>query len=318
MNQGWTYCEQVKPANAGQTVLEYYTQRYRHSSQQQWQTRIESGQVLLNSQPVGVATILKPKDRLTYHRSPWVEPEVPLEYKVLYEDRDLLLINKPSGLPVMPGGGFLEHTLLWQLKKDYPHNPPVPVHRLGRGTSGLLLLGRSTLAKSHLAKQMRDSTLKQNSSQISKVYRALVAGSSLAKHLTIDRPIGKVSHPILGYIYGATAVGMSAHSECRVIERYAKSSLVEVKITTGRPHQIRIHLAAAGYPLLGDPLYLKGGTVKIANSAASKIPVPGDCGYFLHAYAIDLIQPRTLEVMSFQCPVPWTKPETQLPNFTGI
>ena len=301
MNQGWIYYDRISSTDAGQTVLDYYSRKYSHSDRSQWRSRIESGRVLRNRQPVTCNTILKTKDKLAYHREPWVEPEVPLEFEILYEDKDLLVINKLSGLPVIPGGGFLEHTLLWQLKKQYPINTPVPIHRLGRGTSGLLLLARSQLAKSHLSLQMRDSTIGQDS-QIDKVYRALVTG--LVKNdLTITRPIGKIPHPVLGYIYGATARGKYAKSECRVVEHYHNCTLLEVKIFTGRPHQIRIHLAAAGYPLLGDPLYLAGGIARIDRDC-EQIPVPSQGGYYLHAYRLSFIHPRSLQPMSFECPTP--------------
>ena len=302
MNQGWIYRERVKPADAGQTVLEYYSNKYKHSSRTQWQDRITSGQILLDGQPVSTTAILQPQDRLVYHRQPWNEPEVPLKFDVLYGDRELLVINKPSGLPILPGGSFLEHTLLWQLRKQYSNNTPVPVHRLGRGTSGLLLLARSQLAKSHLAKQMRDRTL-ENNSQISKIYRVLVSGNQMRDRFTIDRPIGKIPHPVLGYVYGATPEGKYAKSKCQIIERYLNCTLLEVEIFTGRPHQIRIHLAAIGYPLLGDPLYVTGGSfAKI--SPTEKIPVPGDCGYFLHASRLSFAHPQTLQQMNFECPTP--------------
>lgn len=302
MNQGWIYYEQIKSIDAGQTVLDYYSRKYRHSNRSQWQDRIESGRILRDRQPVTAETILEAKDKLAYHREPWIEPEVPLKFDILYQDRDLLVINKPSGLPVLPGGGFLEHTLLWQLKQQYPEDTPVPIHRLGRGTSGLLLLGRSQLAKSRLSRQMRDSTIEPGNSQIDKVYRVLVSGL-VKNNLTITQPIGKIPHPVLGYIYGATSEGKYAKSECRVVKHYSNCTLLEVKIFTGRPHQIRIHLAAAGYPLLGDPLYVSGGIAEV-NSQLEPIPVPGDCGYFLHAYRLSFTHPQTLKLMCFECPIP--------------
>ena len=303
MNQGWIYYDRINSADAGQTVLEYYSKKYRHSSQKQWQAKIDSGQILRDREPVTCKTILKTKDKLAYHRQPWIEPEVPLKFEILYEDRDLLVINKPSGLPVIPGGGFLENTLLWQLKKSYSQDTPVPIHRLGRGTSGLLLLGRSLWAKSHLSWQMRNSTTGQEDSHINKVYRVLVSGL-VKNNLTITQPIGKIPHPVLGYIYGATTKGKYAKSECQVVEHYNNCTLLEVKIFTGRPHQIRIHLAAAGYPLLGDPLYVAGGTFAKIAPNSEQIPVPGEGGYFLHAYRLSFIHPRSRSSISFECPTP--------------
>ena len=299
LNQGWTYRERVDRSGAGLTLLAYYSQRYLHSSLEEWQGRIAAGQVLLDDHPAASDAILCLGQQLIYHRLPWEEPDVPLSFEVLYEDSDLLIVAKPSGLPVLPGGGFLEHTLLRQLQRQYPadHYPdtPVPIHRLGRGTSGLMLMARSPLAKTHLSQQMRDR-------QIQKIYRALV-GSGFPERLALTDAIGKIPHPILGYIYGATPDGLFAQSECRVLRRNDNTTLLEVNILTGRPHQIRIHLAAAGYPLLNDPLYGIGG-IPIYRPEIGQVPVPGNCGYHLHAYQLGFTHPRTGEVMSVICPPP--------------
>ncbi len=296
MNQGWTYRERVKQTEAGLILLAYYSQRYHHSSEDEWRDRIISGQILLDSHSVTPQTPLQAGQWLTYHRPPWQEPDVPFAFEVLYEDADLLIVNKPSGLPVLPGGGFLEHTLLWQLQQQYPQDTPLPIHRLGRGTSGLVLLARSPLARANLSQQMREN-------QIRKVYRALVGKDVKGDRLTITHPIGKIPHSILGYVYGATPNGLPAYSECQVLKRNPHSTLLEVIILTGRPHQIRIHLAVAGYPLIGDPLYDIGGIPRQVNEG-KKLPVPGDCGYHLHAYQLSVKHPSTGQAMSVVCPAP--------------
>ena len=296
MNQGWTYQEKVNAQGAGQTLLDYYSQNYQHSSREEWQNRILAGQILINHQTANPETFLKKGQQLTYQRSPWEEPDVPLNFVTLYEDTDLMIIAKPSGLPVLPGGGFLQNTLLYQLQQRYPQETPVPIHRLGRGTSGLMLIARSSLAKSKLSQQMRDR-------QISKIYRALIGPSELPTEFTINQAIGKIPHPILGYIYGAIPTGKFAQSDCRVLEKNSTKTLLEITILTGRPHQIRIHLAAIGYPLLGDPLYDVGGVAKIT-SVNSKISVPSDCGYSLHAHQLSFLHPTSQKKISFISPPP--------------
>jgi 23S rRNA pseudouridine1911/1915/1917 synthase len=296
MNQGWIYRDRVDLTSVGLTLLDYYVQRYRHSSECEWRSRIEAEQITIDGNFATPERRLKLGQHLAYHRPPWQEPEVPLSFEVLHEDADLLIVAKPAGLPVMPGGGFLERTLLWQLKQHYPQDTPVPIHRLGRGTSGLMLLARSPLAKSNLTKQMRDR-------QIRKVYRALASGVAKEDCFRIDRAIGKIAHPVLGYIYAATPGGAFARSDCRVLDRYADCMLLEVTILTGRPHQIRIHLAAAGFPLVGDPLYAVGGIPQIETDG-EKLPVPGDCGYQLHAYSLSFVHPRTGEAIEIICPPP--------------
>lgn len=300
MNNGWNYVDRITKQTVGKTVLQYYVERYSHSSESEWESRIRSGAVRLGDRMCDAREILKVSQTLVYHRPPWEEPDVPRSIEILHEDDDLLVISKPSGLPVMPGGGFLENTLLRLLAGLYPKHSPIPIHRLGRGTSGLMLLARSTAAKTELTRQMRDR-------EIQKIYITLASSVIQRDRFSIDTRIGKVPHPVLGELFAASEIGLEARSDVRVLERRSDSTLAEVEIFTGRPHQIRIHLASVGHPLVGDPLYGCGGGAIVAEDW-DEIAVPGDCGYFLHAQKLGFRHPRSGDRLEFVAQVPeWAK-----------
>ena len=145
-----------------------------------------------------------------------------------------------------------------------------------------------------------------------KRYRALIGpGDTIPDQFSVTDSIGKVPHPTLGYVYGATKDGKFAQSDCQVVERRPNATLVDVTILTGRPHQIRIHMAAFGYPLLGDPLYGAGGLPlysfaenDMEEGERREIAVPGDCGYWLHAHCLGFTHPHTGAWLDICAPPP--------------
>jgi len=278
MNHGWSYRERVRPAAAGLTVLDYLSTSRTHSTTAEWAERFDRGEVELDGARAPATAVLGAGQIIVWHRPPWPEPDAPLRYAVVHEDEAIVAVDKPSGLQTMPAGGFLAHTLLHLVRERFPEASPL--HRLGRCTSGLVLFARTHAAGSVLARAWRDHEVK-------KTYRALASGVATMDRIAIDAAIGPVPHPQLGSVHAASAGGRASHSVATVLERSADQTLFSVDIATGRPHQIRIHLAYAGHPLVGDPLYDVGGVIKPSPG------LPGDGGYLLHAERLAFTHPIT-------------------------
>ncbi|KAG9453389.1 hypothetical protein H6P81_006293 [Aristolochia fimbriata] len=343
-NDGLTYTDVVKEADKCCTLIQFYSSKYKNSAPLLgWIQRIQNGQITVDDQVVtDPDTILRAGSKLLYHRQPWREPDAPYVLGILFEDENVLAINKPSGLQVLPGGLFQQRTVLAQLQwraekcttavgfseNSKAHNKhPVPVHRLGRGTSGILLCAKTKLAKVCLAAYFADGTssVKENQDtvsekRISKIYRALVQGIIQEDEVVIKQPIGTIRYPgVASGLYVASSLGKPAWSKVSVLERDVKGdqTLVQVEIHSGRPHQIRIHLAFLGHPLVGDPLYIIGGHPECFDSGSTDVtfakdggyqrplkPVPGDCGYHLHAHRLVFYHPTKDEVIHVEAPLP--------------
>ena len=288
MNEGYDYRERVQP-QAGETVLAYLARRYPHSTAETWAERIAAGEVTLDGSLATAAVRVSPGQTLVWRRPPWEEPAVPLAFAVLFRDAHLLAVAKPRGLPTMPAGGFLTHTLLHIVQARFPG--AAAMHRLGRGTSGLVLFARTGEARRAVAKAWRTGA-------VVKRYRALVSGRPSRDAFDVDTPIGLVDHPRLGRVYAAVREGKPSLTHVRVLEARDGQTLIEATIPTGRPHQIRIHLAAAGHPLVGDPLYVSGGL------PAPDPVLPGEMGYHLHAHRLEIDHPVTGERLVLECALP--------------
>ncbi|KAL8517981.1 hypothetical protein ACS0TY_009322 [Phlomoides rotata] len=340
-NAGIYYRDLIRPSDAGATLIEFYTRKYKNSAPLHgWLQRIHNKQITIGGcVAIDPNTILRDGEELVYHRLPWKEPDAPYLLEILYEDNDVIALNKPSGLQVLPGGLFQQRTVLKQLQRhafnlaasggQEPH--PVPVHRLGRGTSGILLCAKTKLAKSRLAAFFADGTSLVGAStrngpqqkvarNITKLYRALASGVIIEDEVVIDQPIGLVKYPgVAQGLYVASSSGKPALSKVVVLERYmpTNSTLVQVEIKSGRPHQIRIHLSFIGHPLIGDPLYSTGGQpesfdLEIVDQSFAQDggyerperPVPGDCGYHLHAHHVVFPHPVTNEILEITASLP--------------
>jgi len=278
VNRGYRY-EEI--ASADRALLDHLA-RHAHSDRATWAERIVAGEVSVDGKRATADAKVRAGQTIAWEKPPWEEPSADLTYAVLYEDGSLLAVDKPAGLPTLPGGGFLEHTLLAVVQARTPG--AIPMHRLGRGTSGVVLFTKDAETASAVQRAWTD---------VEKIYRALVVGTPALG--VIDVPIGLVPDRIVGQLYAASASGKKARSHVTAV----RNSIVEVRIETGRPHQIRIHLAAVGNPLVGDPLYGVGG-IRAEGSTAR----PGDVGYHLHAWKLALAHPRTHERIAIEAPLP--------------
>jgi 23S rRNA pseudouridine1911/1915/1917 synthase len=298
-NSGHVYRARVGAADAGQAVLAYHVARFRHSDEAAWRESIELGRVLVNGRRVAADDELRAGDELEFHRPPWREPEAPERFDVAFEDEHVLVVVKPAGLQVLPAGSFKSRTLLELVRSsDVSRAAAAPAHRLGRGTSGLIAFGKTAAARSSLARQFRELAPV-------KTYLAWVEGPRLPDSFAARQPIARVAHGPL-QIFAAAERGKPSLTRVRVLrrepvgdsslsaggadgsagKRAPERALVAAQPITGRPDQIRIHLAAAGAPIVGDPLFGAGGTPK------SDAP-PGEGGYLLHAAALSFAHPTS-------------------------
>jgi 23S rRNA pseudouridine1911/1915/1917 synthase len=278
-NNGWIYRTRVGAGVAGSSVLAFHVARFRHSDEAAWREAIELGRVLVNGRRAVPEQRLVAGDELQFHRPPWREPDAPESFAVAYEDEHVLVVVKPSGLQVLPAGPFSARTLLALVRSSHASRAAAaPAHRLGRGTSGLIAFGKSALGRSSLSRQLREQTL-------GKTYLAWVEGARLPLSFAVRQPIARVPHGPLA-IHAAAAHGRPSLTRVRVLRRTGERALVAAQPITGRPDQIRIHLAAAGAPIVGDPLFGPGGVPK------SDVP-PGMGGYRLHSARLAFTHPST-------------------------
>lgn len=252
---------------------------------------INDGHVTVNGQPVKPKYKVQAGDKISLVKpepqSLELTPEnIPLD--IVYEDDDVIVVNKPQGMVVHPAPGHPDHTLVNALLYHSPLSTingtfrPGIVHRIDKDTSGLLMVAKNDLAHQSLAEQLRNKTNKRE-------YLALVYGQIKEDEGTIDAPLGR--NPQDRKKQAVVKDGRHAVTHFKVVKRYDNFTLVKCILETGRTHQIRVHMKYIGHPLVGDPLY---GPRKVI----------GKNGQFLHAALLGFKHPRTGEEMVFEAPPP--------------
>ena len=255
---------------------------------------IESGEVAVNGRAVSKSYKLAGGEDIAV-TLPEPEPveavpqDIPLD--VVYEDADVIVVNKPSGMVVHPAPGHPDGTLVNALLYHCAGTlsgiggalRPGIVHRIDRDTSGLIIAAKNDAAHQYLSAQLADHTL-------ARTYECIVVGKLREDRGTVDAPIAR--HPTDRKRMAVVAGGREAVTHWEVIARYPGYTHVRCRLETGRTHQIRVHMAYIGHPILGDTVY------------GAKKEVPGLTGQCLHAVGLRFLHPRTHAVVELSCPLP--------------
>ncbi|WP_019120626.1 RluA family pseudouridine synthase [Brevibacillus massiliensis] len=285
----WT----VDPADQGERIDKFIAMQDQDWSRSQVQTWIKEERVTVNGQPVKNNYKLAAEDEVTLRVPPPkeldIKPEaIPLD--IVYEDADLIVVNKPRGLVVHPAPGHYSGTmvngLLYHCRDLSGINGvlrPGIVHRIDKDTSGLLVVAKNDKAHLGLAEQLKEHT-------VNRKYVAIVHGVIPHEMGTIDAPIGRdpKNRQQMAVVFENSK---PAVTHFVVLERFKGYTLVECKLETGRTHQIRVHMKYIGYPLVGDPKYGQKDRLEIEGQA-------------LHAKTLGFVHPRTKEYLEFDAPLP--------------
>ena len=257
---------------------------------------LKGGGVLVNGRPEKSSYRVAPGDQVELEVPEPEEPEIlaeEMDLDILYEDRDIILINKPKGMVVHPAAGHYSGTLVNGLMAHCREDlsgingvlRPGIVHRIDMDTTGVLIACKNDFAHTSIAQQLKVHS-------ITRKYYAIVHGVIREEEGTVNAPIGR--HPTDRKKMSInTKNGREAVTHYRVLQRFEKFTYVECQLETGRTHQIRVHMASIHHPLLGDTVY-----------GPATCPVSGLQGQTLHAGVLGFIHPRTGEYMEFSAPLP--------------
>jgi 23S rRNA pseudouridine1911/1915/1917 synthase len=288
----------IQTKDAGQRLDRYLVSLLSERSRTHIQQLINDGAIQVNGQASKPGYLLRAGDEVLVDLSAASTPTTrikprPFPLDIVYEDDDLLVINKAPSMVVHPAPGHYEDTLVNALLAYYPdlqtgegEQRPGIVHRLDRDTSGLLIVAKNARAQAALVEQMRRHEIKKR-------YLALVEGVIALDQGSIDAPIGR--NPRHRQQMAITASGSrEARTHFRVLERFARHTLLLVELETGRTHQIRVHLKAIGHPVVGDPTYGSGNAMHGAHLRRQ----------FLHAFQLQFTHPITGAPLQFESPLP--------------
>ena len=292
----------IPPESTGMRLDQALAKLFPQYSRSQLQTWIRNGYVTVNQQKIDQVRAKVYTNQVIDIQAPLIVSErwaaQPIPLNIIFEDETLLVINKPAGLVVHPGAGVPDNTLVNALLHYAPELSAIPragiIHRLDKDTSGLLVIARTLTAHHALTQQMKQRLIERE-------YEAIAKGIIMAGG-TIEAPIGR--HPLHRIRMAVLESGKKAVTHYRVIERFRTHTYLQVKLETGRTHQIRVHLAHIHHPLIGDPVYGQHIGIPLQLSEPLKIALRNFHRQALHAAILRLRHPVNDHQMEWRAPLP--------------
>jgi 23S rRNA pseudouridine1911/1915/1917 synthase len=280
-------------------VLDWLCARFSYHSRATWARQIDAGRVLLDGRPTTPEAVLAAGQELAYHKQ-HVEPDAPIDVAIVHESAGFVVVDKPAGLPMHADGAFLTRTVVGVLQQRLGGRMRA-VHRLDRETSGLCVVARTRSASRALREQFDART-------VDKQYLAIVHGTVADDRLVLDAPLGRDPQSAIAIRRAVVAADAPdaepARTDVAVRERFADATLVALRIATGRRHQIRVHLAAAGHPLCGDKLYGQSDDAFLAWVRAVKAGRADPGRQLLHAAMLAFDDPESGARRAFASELP--------------
>lgn len=286
----------VTQENKGTRIDKFLADHMEGASRSFLQKLIKEEHVLVNEKPVKANYRLSLDDKVTITIPEAKEPEIEAEnipLDILYEDSDIIIVNKPKQMVVHPApghySGTLVNALMYHCGKDLSgingEMRPGIVHRIDMDTTGSLIVCKNDMAHQSLSEQLKEHSIKR-------VYEAIVHGNIKEDEGTVNAPIGR--HPIDRKKMSTHAkISRNAVTHYKVLKRFGNYTYIQCELETGRTHQIRVHMASIGHPILGDMVY-----------GPKKCPYPNLQGQTLHAKTLGIIHPRTGEYLEVNAPLP--------------
>jgi 23S rRNA pseudouridine1911/1915/1917 synthase len=289
------------PADQGQRVDQITAKQFPDYSRAHIQRWIKDGDLLVNSKEVKSKYIMQTDDAVSVNfleESQLVDLPEDIALDVIFEDAEILIINKPAGLVVHPGSGNRTGTLVNALLAHDENLSFLPragiVHRLDKDTSGLMVISKTESSYLNLVEQLKERS-------VTRTYLAMVVGVPVINK-TINQPIGR--HPKIRTKQAVNQNGKEAITRFSILENLDGYSLLKVYLETGRTHQIRVHLSHIGFPIIGDPLYGSRNKFSRGSSEELKIIISNFKRQALHAEELQLNHPSSGELLSFKASMP--------------